>query len=68
MSHLKDLTNSGSTVVLATNILEDLDHYASHLLLLRKGQLSFNGTMKDFLKKNPKALFSKQVSDQLEAA
>jgi ABC-2 type transport system ATP-binding protein len=66
MIHLNELCKKGCTVLMATNILENIEHYTSHLLLLNKGRVSYFGEMNAFVKTN--MLFTEQVANILQAA
>jgi ABC-2 type transport system ATP-binding protein len=66
MTHLSELKAKGATVLMATNILENIEHYTSHLLLLNRGKVSFFGPMNSFVK--PQILFTEQVASILQAA
>ena len=68
MLHLKELQKNGATVLMATNILEDLEHYATDLILLNHGRLSYFGTMEMFIGQKPGTLFSEKICSKLEAA
>lgn len=54
------------TIVLATNILEDLAGYISHVLLLRQGKVSSFQSLSTFLARKNKSGFSQKVADLLE--
>lgn len=68
MGHLTALAQKGCTVVLATNILENIEHFTSHLILLNKGQLSYFGDIKSFMKTQKQSLFIDQIASVLESA
>lgn len=68
MGHLKELKENGALVLMATNIIEDLEHYASHLLLLRQGQLQYSGKMSHFNSDKIGQLFTQKIVKELEAA
>ena len=57
---------NGCTVILATNILEDLENYASHIFLIRNGQKLLFKSMQEFLGTKEKYEFSQLVADHLE--
>ncbi len=42
--------SSGATILFATNILEDLNEAASHILILKKGRLVVHQAVSDFMK------------------
>ncbi|HEY5038239.1 MAG TPA: hypothetical protein VIJ93_04120, partial [bacterium] len=67
MSLLRDLNReTRCTIVLATNILEDLANNVSHVMLLRKGAVRAFEPLASFLGgANPEA-FSQKVADLLE--
>ncbi len=54
------------TVVFATNILEHLEIYASHIMLIKHGELQTFETLTDFLGGKSKSEFSQIVADILE--
>lgn len=56
-----------TTIVLATNIVEDLDQFASHIALINKGKLSLFETLQEFKSKNPASTFSGSVAQKLAA-
>jgi ABC-2 type transport system ATP-binding protein len=67
MNLLNDLNKTtGCTVVLATNILEDLAEHISHVLLVQKGTLRSYQPLSLFLEKTGKSGFSQKVADLLE--
>jgi ABC-2 type transport system ATP-binding protein len=67
MSLLKDLNReSRCTIVLATNILEDLADNVSHVMLIRKGFVRTFEPMTTFLGGSEQAVFSQKVADLLE--
>ena len=67
MSLLKDLNQrTGCTIVLATNILEDLAHNVSHVMLLRKGSVRAFEPLTGFLGGANPEKFSQKVADLLE--
>lgn len=68
MGHLSNLAQRGCTVVMATNILENIEHFTSHLILLNKGHLSYFGDVKSFMKKQKSPIFIDQIASILEAA
>ncbi|MEZ4816184.1 MAG: ABC transporter ATP-binding protein [Bdellovibrionota bacterium] len=68
MGHLSNLAQRGCTIVLATNILENIELFTSHLILLNKGQLSYFGDIKSFMKNQKPSLFIEQIAAVLEAA
>ncbi len=68
MSHLSALAKKGCTVVMATNILENIEHFTSHLILLNKGELSYFGDVKSFMKQQKTPQFIDQIASILEAA
>lgn len=57
---------SGCTAILATNILEDLEKHATHLVLLRKGRLICFQEIENFLRKGSSYTFLDLVATQLE--
>lgn len=68
MGHLSALAKKGCTVVMATNILENIEQYTSHLILLNKGQLSYFGEVKAFMHQQKSTHFIDQIASILEAA
>jgi ABC-2 type transport system ATP-binding protein len=58
--------NNGTTVVLATNILEDLANYASDIFLISKGKSVLFVPIDKFLGSNPREHFAQCVADALE--
>ena len=58
--------STNCTVVLATNILENLANYVSHIFLLKKGKMTSFKPLNEFLKGYDKAQFSQLVADILE--
>ena len=58
----------GSTDVLATNILEDLDRMATHLLLLRQGRVVEFRSIADYRAANGNQAFAECVAADLERA
>ena len=69
MKVLRDLNRRlGCTIVLATNILEDLENYTSHLLLIKSGRLCLFQSIEEFLGQKEKARFSELVADILETS
>jgi ABC-2 type transport system ATP-binding protein len=68
MSLLKELNRETKcTIVLATNILEDLATNISHVLLLRKGEVKTFEPLTAFLAGAEASVFSQKVADLLEA-
>jgi ABC-type uncharacterized transport system ATPase subunit len=55
------------TVVMATNILEDLESYINHLVLLTKGKLILSKSLKDFMQVHPALTFSEAIVKELDA-
>ena len=55
------------TILLATNILEDLVHYISHLALLQKGSLKLFQDLNSFLEDKRQDQFSQKVASLLES-
>jgi ABC-2 type transport system ATP-binding protein len=51
MRIFNDLVQEGSSVILATNILSEVGHYASDLCFLEKGKLKFNLPLSELKKK-----------------
>ena len=50
MATLKELhRSSGATILFATNILEDLNEAASHILILKKGRLVVHQSVSEFM-------------------
>ncbi len=66
MSHLSEMRKKGSTIIMATNILENIDQFTSHLLLLNKGKVSYFGEMQSFIQ--PNAHFIDKVASILQVA
>jgi len=67
MALLRDLNREiQCTIVLATNILEDLASNVSHVMLLRKGFLRGFEPLASFLGGGPPEQFSQKVADLLE--
>ncbi len=67
MTLLKELNRTtGCTIVLATNILEDLATNITHVMLLRHGQIRTFEPLADFLKGAEPTVFSQKVADLLE--
>jgi len=67
MSLLKDLNQETKcTIVLATNILEDLANNVTHVMLLRKGKVKTFEPLGTFLGGSDQAVFSQKVADLLE--
>ena len=56
------------SIVMATNILEDLVSYASHVLLIKKGKCDPLKSLSEFLGKASLNEFSQIVAAKLEAA
>ena len=54
------------TIVLATNILEDLANNVTHVMLLRKGDVRTFEPLSTFLGEASQAVFSQKVADLLE--
>jgi len=64
---LADLNrDSKCTIVLATNILEDLENYISHIFLLRHGRTRLFQPFSEFLGQKDKSQFSQLVADILD--
>lgn len=57
----------GCTVILATNILEELERYISDVLIMKNGKISVFEKLEDFLKNQEKSNFVQLVADELEA-
>lgn len=57
----------GCTVILATNIIEDLERYISDVLIMKDGRISVFSKIEDFLKNNQNVGFAQLVADHLEA-
>lgn len=67
MNLLHDLSKSTRcTIILATNILEDLADHISDVLLIKKGEMRIFQTLHIFLKGTNKSKFSQRVADLLE--
>ncbi len=67
MNALTDLNKElNSTVILATNILENLETFISHIFLLKGGSLKLHQTLKDFTSSTNAATFSDKISNILE--
>ncbi len=58
--------STGCTVIIATNVLEDLVNYISHVFLLSKGEMKRFKPLDDFLNGHDKIDFSQLVADILE--
>jgi ABC-type multidrug transport system ATPase subunit len=56
----------GLTVILATNIIEDLDRVATHLLLLRQGAVMAFRSISDYCAANGNIAFAECVAQDLE--
>lgn len=56
-----------TTVILATNILEDLIHHISHVALVSQGQLSLFKETREFLGGENPSQFSKLVAQRLDS-
>ena len=54
------------TVVMATNILEDLESYISHLFLLSKGELILSKSLTDFRRTHENLSFSESIVKELD--
>ena len=68
MKQLSEINKStGCTILLATNILEDLENHVSHIALMHRGQLQSFETLVGLLDSHPKHEFSRIVADRLEA-
>jgi ABC-2 type transport system ATP-binding protein len=68
MRHMTEINKStGCIILLATNILEDLENHVSHVILLNNGSLKSYESLQDLLGTKPKHVFSEIVSDRLEA-
>lgn len=57
----------GCTIILATNILEELERYISNVLIMKDGKISVFEKIEDFLKNQEKSNFVQLVANQLEA-
>jgi ABC-2 type transport system ATP-binding protein len=57
----------GCTVILATNILEELERYISDVLIMKNGKISVFEKLEDFLKNQEKSNFVQLVANHLEA-
>ncbi len=67
MGVLRDLNReTRCTIVLATNILEDLADHITHVMLLRKGVVKTFGPLAAFLGGADASAFSRTVADLLE--
>lgn len=67
MQALKELNQTiGCTIILATNILENLEDYISHLLVLQKGRQRLHKPLEEFLDGQDKMKFPQKVADVLE--
>ncbi|MGD0078801.1 MAG: ABC transporter ATP-binding protein [Sedimentisphaerales bacterium] len=58
--------NNGATVVLATNIIEDLANFATDIFLISKGKSVLFAPIDKFLNGKPKEHFSQLIADALE--
>lgn len=68
MHLLKDYNQKNkTTIILATNILEDLEQFISHVALMQKGELSLFQEISEFIKQNQQS-FSDHVAHYLEEA
>lgn len=59
-------TQNGGTILLATNIVENLDLYASHVALMDRGSLISIEKIQDFKNSSPASSFSDCVAQRLE--
>jgi ABC-2 type transport system ATP-binding protein len=59
--------DTGATVIMATNILEDLVSYVSHVLLMHDGKRRDYQTLEAFLGGDEPTKFAQKVADLLEA-
>lgn len=66
MATLQEMRHNGSTVILASNIPEGLELYATHVLLLSRGRLQDFTTMDAFLSKKSHTSFANLVGEMLE--
>lgn len=55
------------TVLLATNILEELERYITDVLIMKDGKIAVHSELSAFLKSNETASFAELVADRLEA-
>lgn len=62
MSYLGDFTKQGGTVLLATNIISEVHHYADRLILLHEGTAKLNLTMDEIAKTYTKLRKTKDSS------
>jgi len=64
---LEENRSRACTVVLATNIMEDLENYVSQVMILHLGILKSYNSLDSFLAGREKSCFSQMVADKLEA-
>ena len=58
----------GSTVVMATNILDDVDTYATDVVLLHQGKLRMHDTKENLIRSNTGATLTETLSELIEKA
>ena len=69
MAAVEDLrVKVGTTVIVATNILDDVDSYATHVILLHSGKLAKIGTRADFLASTGVATLAGALAQLIESA
>ena len=64
---LRKQSEQGTTLVMATNILEDLDRFITHVAVLRHGNLNGCEELRTFTNKSKEG-FAQQIVTRLEAA
>jgi ABC-2 type transport system ATP-binding protein len=60
------IENPNTTILMATNILDDVDQYASHLLLLNQGELKFYKPLAEVKAQSPTQSLTEILAKQIE--
>jgi ABC-2 type transport system ATP-binding protein len=66
MGILRDMREHGATILMATNIIDDVDSYASHLLLLHDGKLVLHTTREEVLKTRKQNSLTESIASLIE--
>ena len=64
---LKTLNSQGITVFISSHLLKDLEEFASHFLLIDKGEIKLNMNKEELLKSKKKVTFSFQETLSIKA-
>lgn len=63
---IREIGDSGITIILASHLLDEVEKVCSHVAVLRRGQLLFSGPVNDVLTKEPEVQIASNDMEALE--